>query len=114
MHSCNGCSFELEICYLPSIGVLRPNSQLRDTPPAKSVTKNRYQQTQDNTPKLGSASKKTTNNEELPLLNNDKNYTCVGIRRKRLKGDSWCYKKVCEEVLAFNTKKSILNLESAV
>ncbi len=23
----------------------------------------------------------------------------VGIRRKRLKGDAWCYKKVCEEVL---------------
>lgn len=24
----------------------------------------------------------------------------VGIRRKRLKGDAWCYKRVCEEVLA--------------
>ena len=23
----------------------------------------------------------------------------VGIRRKRLKGDAWCYKRVCEEVL---------------
>lgn len=23
----------------------------------------------------------------------------VGIRRKRLKGDAWIYKKVCEEVL---------------
>ncbi|KAK2726409.1 maternal embryonic leucine zipper kinase-like [Artemia franciscana] len=23
----------------------------------------------------------------------------VGIRRKRLKGDAWCYKKVCEEIL---------------
>ncbi|XP_018909205.1 maternal embryonic leucine zipper kinase [Bemisia tabaci] len=25
--------------------------------------------------------------------------TIVGIRRKRLKGDSWCYKQICEEVL---------------
>lgn len=24
----------------------------------------------------------------------------VGVRRKRLKGDAWCYKRVCEEVLA--------------
>jgi maternal embryonic leucine zipper kinase len=24
----------------------------------------------------------------------------VGILRKRLNGDTWCYKKVCEEVLA--------------
>lgn len=23
----------------------------------------------------------------------------VGIRRKRLKGDAWCYKKICEDVL---------------
>ena len=23
----------------------------------------------------------------------------VGIRRKRLKGDAWCYKRVCEQVL---------------
>merc|ERR1719187_2956225 len=27
------------------------------------------------------------------------NLNIVGIRRKRLKGDAWCYKKVCEEVL---------------
>ena len=27
------------------------------------------------------------------------NLNVVGIRRKRLKGDAWCYKKVCEEVL---------------
>jgi len=29
----------------------------------------------------------------IPTLN------VIGIRRKRLKGDAWCYKKVCEEVL---------------
>lgn len=23
----------------------------------------------------------------------------VGIRRKRLKGDAWCYKRICEEIL---------------
>uniref|UniRef100_A0A0K2TXA4 non-specific serine/threonine protein kinase n=1 Tax=Lepeophtheirus salmonis TaxID=72036 RepID=A0A0K2TXA4_LEPSM len=27
------------------------------------------------------------------------NLNVIGIRRKRLKGDAWCYKKVCEEVL---------------
>jgi len=27
------------------------------------------------------------------------NLNVVGIRRKRLKGDAWCYKRVCEEVL---------------
>lgn len=28
------------------------------------------------------------------------NLNVIGIRRKRLKGDAWCYKKVCEEVLS--------------
>jgi len=28
----------------------------------------------------------------------------VGILRKRLTGDTWCYKKVCEEVLALAAK----------
>lgn len=51
-HRFGGCSFELEICYLPSLGL-------------------------------------------------SKDIACVGIRRKRLKGDAWCYKKVCEQVLAF-------------
>ncbi|CAG0893684.1 unnamed protein product [Darwinula stevensoni] len=27
-------------------------------------------------------------------------YKVVGIKRKRLNGDAWCYKKVCEQVLA--------------
>ncbi|XP_014261911.1 maternal embryonic leucine zipper kinase-like [Cimex lectularius] len=31
----------------------------------------------------------------------------VGIRRKRLKGDAWCYRKVCEEVLKLTTEKAI-------
>lgn len=46
-----GCSFELEVCYLPTIGL------------AKEIAS-------------------------------------LGIRRKRLKGDAWCYKRVCEQVLA--------------
>ena len=24
----------------------------------------------------------------------------VGVRRKRVRGDAWCYRRVCEEVLA--------------
>ena len=28
----------------------------------------------------------------------------VGIRRKRLKGDAWVYKRVCEEVLALTAE----------
>lgn len=28
----------------------------------------------------------------------------VGIRRKRLKGDAWVYKRVCEEILALTAE----------
>ncbi|XP_068084955.1 maternal embryonic leucine zipper kinase [Anabrus simplex] len=31
----------------------------------------------------------------------------VGVRRKRLKGDAWCYKRVCEEVLALASVKPL-------
>merc|ERR1711915_987748 len=34
------------------------------------------------------------------------NLNVVGIRRKRLKGDAWCYKKVCEEVLKMTAASS--------
>lgn len=40
--------------------------------------------------------KSTPTNSNTPL----KSSTLVGIRRKRLKGDAWKYKNVCEEVLA--------------
>ena len=33
------------------------------------------------------------------------NLNVVGIRRKRLKGDAWCYKRVCEEVLRLAASK---------
>lgn len=32
----------------------------------------------------------------------------VGIRRKRLKGDAWCYKRVCEEVLALAQQQQMV------
>lgn len=28
------------------------------------------------------------------------NQTHAGIRRKRMKGDTWAYKKICEELLS--------------
>lgn len=31
----------------------------------------------------------------------------VGIRRKRLKGDAWIYKRVCEEVLRLTQSSSV-------
>ncbi|KAL1516515.1 hypothetical protein ABEB36_000423 [Hypothenemus hampei] len=74
-----GCSFELEICYLPS----------------------NFMAKQQRKP-IGE--------------NEDKLENFIGIRRKRLKGDSWCYKKVCEQVLALTstgfTQKNVR--ESAV
>lgn len=33
----------------------------------------------------------------------------VGIRRKRLKGDAWIYKRVCEEVLRLAQSNSSIN-----
>lgn len=38
----------------------------------------------------------------------------IGIRRKRLKGDSWCYKKVCEQVLALTATELKQPSESSV
>ena len=37
---------------------------------------------------------------EICLLEGISNDKLVGIRRKRLKGNAWVYKRVCEEVLA--------------
>ncbi|XP_043516246.1 maternal embryonic leucine zipper kinase-like [Frieseomelitta varia] len=41
---------------------------------------------------------------EVCLLEGVSNKKLVGIRRKRLKGDAWVYKRVCEEVLALAAK----------
>ncbi|XP_034948803.1 maternal embryonic leucine zipper kinase-like [Chelonus insularis] len=43
----------------------------------------------------------------LDGISNDK--PMVGIRRKRLKGDAWVYKRVCEEVLALTAEVSASN-----
>ncbi|XP_050433462.1 maternal embryonic leucine zipper kinase-like [Adelges cooleyi] len=39
----------------------------------------------------------------VPSMNKD-NGCVVAIQRKRLKGDSWMYKKICEEILNFTAK----------
>lgn len=36
---------------------------------------------------------------ELEVCQLPKHRSAVGIRRKRLQGDAWYYKRVCEEVL---------------
>ncbi|CAH1124901.1 unnamed protein product [Ceutorhynchus assimilis] len=90
-HRLGGCSFELEICFLPNLGL--PDCLT----PTKSILKHSI-----------------LNKESI------ESNGFVGIRRKRLKGDSWCYKKVCEQVLALtctgfinnNSKESVL--ESSV
>ncbi|XP_066256017.1 maternal embryonic leucine zipper kinase-like isoform X1 [Euwallacea similis] len=78
-----GCSFELEICFIPNLGHLAPKQNLT---PTKSILK------QGILTEIPSS-----HTQRVP--DNCKGFL-VGIRRKRLKGDSWCYKKVCEQVLA--------------
>ncbi|CAG9837702.1 unnamed protein product [Diabrotica balteata] len=90
------CSFELHICFLPDLSV-NPH-QSKSTTPTKSILKKAISSTPPNTRR------------------NKENQTngFVGIRRKRLRGDSWCYKKVCEEVLALTSKEFAAFSESAV
>ncbi|KAG5860701.1 Maternal embryonic leucine zipper kinase, partial [Gonioctena quinquepunctata] len=92
------CSFELEICYIPHLGP--PLPKFSDTP-TKSILKKGL---------LNFDSPVRNNNQPVKDSKGDKvdvakvgvgsSSAFIGIRRKRLKGDSWCYKKVCEEVLA--------------
>lgn len=84
------CSFELEICYLPDLS--HNIHQFEVSTPTKFL------------------SKKNINN--TPIQNQSNGF--VGIRRKRLKGDAWCYKKVCEEVLALTSKEFVGYSESSV
>lgn len=86
------CSFELEICYLPNFGIPTPT---------KSILKNGPLNAQS-----PSAGQKKKDVEIVEAF--------VGIRRKRLKGDSWCYKKVCEQVLALTATDFKTVTESAV
>ncbi|KAK5640234.1 hypothetical protein RI129_011045 [Pyrocoelia pectoralis] len=81
----NGCSFELEICYLPSLDLHTKVSSNKESTPTKSILKN----------------SNFSPNVRKVLFPVVKLATAtVGIRRKRLKGDSWCYKTVLEEILA--------------
>ncbi|XP_056629651.1 maternal embryonic leucine zipper kinase-like [Diorhabda sublineata] len=84
------CSFELEICFLPDLSQNLPQSEL--STPTKPL------------------SKKNINN--TPMQNQSNGF--VGIRRKRLRGDAWCYKKVCEEILALTSKDFVGYSESSV
>lgn len=117
-HRLGGCSFELEICYLPSLGqILRTPKSVYT--PTKSILKNVTLHC--TTPTTTAAGCRSDLNfaTPSPMAKNshksDDVQPLVGIRRKRLKGDSWCYKKVCEEVLALTaTEFRQVALESAV
>jgi hypothetical protein len=115
LHPCNGCSFELEICYLPCMGPVTSRSQSCDTPP-RSILKNGP--LHFNTPTGGSSSGATPSSsvkkKDKKVELSNKHFAFVGIKRKRLKGDSWCYKRVCEEVLAVTTKDLRQVTESTV
>lgn len=91
IHRFGGCSFELEICFLPNFGVPTPT---------KSILKNGPLNVQS------PSSQKKKDGEIVDAY--------VGIRRKRLKGDSWCYKKVCEQVLALTATDFKTITESTV
>lgn len=102
-----GCSFELEICYIPSIGFSSHNGT-----PSKSTPKS------GSLPRKRSRGQKLNCNKELIELGSNSEVSarsaCIGIRRKRLKGDSWCYKKVCEQVLALTATELRKPAESSV
>lgn len=100
------CSFELEICYILSVQHLEKNGLDFQTPtkfPKKGQQNTTTPKDNDNVP---NGTKVSTENSFNPYI--------VGIRRKRLKGDSWFYKKVCEEVLSITTTCFKGLLESAV
>ncbi|CAG9855725.1 unnamed protein product [Phyllotreta striolata] len=82
------CSFELEICLIPDIHQLPQTNT-----PSKSILKKGMGNT--------------------PVKNSKGLDNFVGIRRKRLRGDAWCYKKVCEEILALTSKEFVFT-ESSV
>ncbi|KAH0999027.1 hypothetical protein HUJ05_004399 [Dendroctonus ponderosae] len=85
-----GCSFELEICFLPELGV-------QQLTPAKSILKRGlFNKSLTNSKSINASEGVDRPSEVGPG-------SLVGIRRKRLKGDSWCYKRVCEQVLALTS-----------
>lgn len=111
-----GCSFELEICYLPTMGgsQQKPPIGPGSTKPIlrNGVTNN------NKTLVSGNVEEFYLNaNENFNRCNNsgEPNSTArVGIRRNRLKGDAWLYKKVCEQVLALTATELVKPEESSV
>nr|CAI5839930.1 unnamed protein product [Callosobruchus analis] len=97
------CSFELEICYLPNLGI--NHLPTGTNTPTKSILKN---------VPLSINTSKTCENDLNEANHQGDNHNFVGIRRKRLKGDAWCYKKVCEEVLALTSTDFQSIVESTV
>lgn len=93
-----GCSFELEICYIPAIGISQNALEATATASNKSILKN------------GTLNAKVKADGKI----NATRCGSVGIRRKRLKGDAWCYKNVCEQVLALATVELKRPAESSV
>lgn len=94
-----GCSFELEICYLPHLSatIPQPSWTVKPINGVLTPTKTKSNNNISKTPQM--------------LITPS---ALVGIRRKRLKGDSWCYKKVCEEVLALTATDFKQVIESCV
>ncbi|KAB0791956.1 hypothetical protein PPYR_13917 [Photinus pyralis] len=95
----NGCSFELEICYLPCLDLHPKVPSGGESTPTKSILKNSN---------YSPGPRRTL----FPVVRLPT--ATVGIRRKRLKGDSWCYKTVMEEILALTAIDLKQSFESAV
>lgn len=113
-----GCSFELEICYLPHLGPQLPETF---NTPTKSILKKGplnfntpAKSNNANSSPASALNNRDGKNENLNNSNKVFNGPFVGIRRKRLKGDSWCYKKVCEQVLALTATEFKNVTESSV
>ncbi|CAG9824372.1 unnamed protein product [Phaedon cochleariae] len=100
------CSFELEICYLPHMGP--PPPKFTGTPTRSILKKGSLNY---NSPARVNVIR---DGEAKPDNFKDSSNALVGIRRKRLKGDAWCYKKVCEEILALTASDMKGVTESSV
>lgn len=110
----SGCSFELEICYLPQMGLLSATPKANGnstshTPKRRSgggdgggggIVARLRSSNGGNVVTSPVRTRIATRRSAGDGQNQVVAPTLVGIRRKRLKGDSWCYKKVCEQVLA--------------
>ncbi|XP_074027901.1 maternal embryonic leucine zipper kinase isoform X2 [Leptinotarsa decemlineata] len=103
------CSFELEICYIPNLGP--PLPKFSNTP-TKSILKKGP--LNFDSPVQKSLLVGDNKGDKCDVSKNGPPSAVIGIRRKRLKGDAWCYKKVCEEVLALTANEVKGVTESSV